>query len=166
MLGLSSAGGATDAASCLAAACASYTDVWQWCNAGSDCGPASCWIGSWPNGSSTQKGWVGGRVNASAPAPLHPEVLPGFDDSKWSILDLPHDFEVTGVYSENADGGEGHLPWNVSFYRKHLTLPAAWAGTRIELYVEGALSASQWWLNGVPLANGSIFHSGYTVSAV
>ena len=56
----------------------------------------------------------------------------------------------------------GYLPYNTSFYRKHLVLPAAWAGTRVELYVEGALSASQWWLNGAPLASGHTFTTGYT----
>ena len=162
VLGLSHAAGATDPASCLAAACASYADVWEWCTAGSSCGDASCWIGTYPNGSSTQAGWVGGRVNSSAPVPVPPEVAPSFDDTTWSVLDIPHDYEVTGAYSQNADGGEGFLPYNVSYYRKHLTLPAAWAGTRIELYVEGALSASQWWLNGVPLGSGATFHSGYT----
>ena len=94
--------------------------------------------------------------------PTPPEASPSFDDSTWQILDLPHDFEVTGVFSPNADGGEGYLPWNTSYYRKHVSIPAAWAGTRIELYVEGALSASRWWLNGFPVAGGQEFMSGYS----
>ena len=52
--------------------------------------------------------------------------------------------------------------YNVSFYRKHLLIPTSWMGTHIELYVQGALSASQWWLNGIPIAGGTVFNSGYT----
>ena len=87
-------------------------------------------------------------ARASDPAPLPPTSTA--------------DYEVGGDFSQSANQGEGYLPYNTSFYRKHLTLPAAWAGTRVELYVEGALSASQWWLNGQPLANGVTFTSGYT----
>lgn len=85
-----------------------------------------------------------------------------YDDSKWLITDLPHDYEITGTYTSGANGGEGFLPYNVSFYRKHAVLPASWRGSRVEVYVEGALSASQWWLNGQPLASGTMFMSGYT----
>ena len=56
----------------------------------------------------------------------------------------------------------GYLPYNVSYYRKHFNVPASFNGTRVELYVDGALSASRWWLNGVALANGVTFTSGYT----
>ena len=77
-------------------------------------------------------------------------------------MDLPHDYEVAGTYAENGNQGEGYLPYSLSFYRKHLVLPASWAGSRVELYVEGALSASTWWLNGAPLAGGVTFTSGYT----
>ncbi len=43
-----------------------------------------------------------------------------------------------------------------------MVVPAAWRGSRVELYVGGALSASQWWLNGQPLAGGRVFFSSYT----
>jgi beta-galactosidase len=44
--------------------------------------------------------------------------------------------------------------------RKRFTVPAAWQGTHVELYVEGALSVSSWWLNGAPLL--PLHTSGYT----
>lgn len=165
----------------------------------------------WPGSSSPQAGWISGRVNTTAPVTTPPEAKPAYDDSTWTVLDLPHDYEVSGTYTQNGNQGEGayyciaaqrannrgrlectltdargnlnfaprvvyllthtttsaspltgYLPYNTSFYRKHLSLPAAFTGTRIELYVEGALSASQWWLNGVPLAGGRTFTSGYT----
>ena len=162
VLGLSAAS-ATDAASCMQAACAQGAELFQWCTgAGAKCGAASCWIGDWPGSSEAEAGWVSSRNNGSVPMPTPPEAAAAYDDSKWNILDLPHDFEVTGVYAAGQNGGEGFLPYNVSFYRKHVALPAAWTGSRVELYVEGALSASKWWLNGVELAGGNMFMTSYT----
>ena len=44
---------------------------------------------------------------------------------------------------------QGSLPKNVSWYRKHLALPADWEGTHIDIYVEGAYSVATYYLNGV-----------------
>ena len=106
--GLSEVNAATDPASCLAAACTQGADVYQWCvGNGEACGAASCWVGAWPGSASPQKGWVSGRVNASAPIPTPPEVAPAFPDDAWPVLDLPHDYEVAGVYTQSGNQGEG-----------------------------------------------------------
>ena len=163
MFGLSQATTATSAATCLAAACASGVPLWQWCPGGLACGTgASCWIGSYPGTSQdkAQAGWVSGLSNVSSSALL--ATVAALNDTAWSVLDLPHDFEVGGQFSSSNNGGEGFLPYNVAFYRKHLAIPPAWNGSHIELYVQGALSASTWWLNGLPLAGGAIFSSSYT----
>ena len=51
------------------------------------------------------------------------------------------------------------MPWNGSRYRKHLGLPAAWEGTHIDLYVEGAYSVATYYLNGQLLG---LHTTGYT----
>ena len=149
---------------CRAAACTNLADVWQWCPGnGLACGAKSCWVGPWTNSTNPQNGWVSARRNTvPTPLPTPPEAAPSFPDASWDLVDLPHDFEVTGVFDPNDNNNEGSLPWNTSFYRKHFVLPASWAGTRIELYVGGALSASQWWLNGKPLGGGQEYMSSYT----
>ena len=164
VMGLNAAPAATDAASCLAAACTASVSVWQWCpGGGAQCGSASCWIGDWPGTSQSQGGWVGGYSSASSGPPVNPpEAQPSFNDGGWEVVDLPHDFQLDMGFSPNANGGEGFMPYNVSYYRKHFVLPASWASSRVELYVEGAISASTWWLNGVPLAGGKMFYSSYT----
>jgi hypothetical protein len=48
--------------------------------------------------------------------------------------------QVAGVYSPGADGGEGDLLWNVSFYHMHMTVHASWTGQ--SGCVEGAFSAT------------------------
>lgn len=179
-IGLSSAPAAKDVESCAAAACNAGHSLFQFC-ANATCGsgqPGGCWIG---NGTDCkpESGWVGATI--TPPSGVPPIANPSFNDSYLTVVDLPHDFEITGKYTRSADGGEAFLPQNFSFYRKHFSIPASWqgecvcvsrviwlfvhahsplAGSYIELYVEGALSVSSWWLNGAPLV--PLHTSGYT----
>jgi len=74
---------------------------------------------------------------------------PGFDDSGWRKLDLPHDFGIEGPFEQTLPGGTGKLPWSgVAWYRKHLDIPAADAGKEISLDVDGAMAYAEVWLNG------------------
>ena len=74
---------------------------------------------------------------------------PSFDDSQWRSLSLPHDWGVEGPFKQEYPGETGKLPWwGVGWYRKHLNIPAADAGQRIYLDVDGAMSYATVWLNG------------------
>ena len=74
---------------------------------------------------------------------------PGFDDSGWRKLNLPHDFGVEAPFDKALPGGTGKLPWfGVAWYRKHLDIPAADAGKKIYLDVDGAMAYAEVWLNG------------------
>jgi beta-galactosidase len=78
-----------------------------------------------------------------------PYIAPGFDDSSWRAVDLPHDYAIEGPFTKNGGGGMGRLPSaGVVWYRKHLTIPAADTGKKIYLDVGGAMSYSEVWLNG------------------
>jgi beta-galactosidase len=79
-----------------------------------------------------------------------PYVAPGFDDSSWRQLDLPHDFAIEGPFiMTDPDGGTGRLPFfGVAWYRKHLTIPATDAGKQIYLDVDGSMSYTAVWCNG------------------
>ena len=72
-----------------------------------------------------------------------------FDDSQWQLLNLPHDWAISGPFKQEYPGETGKLEWwGVGWYRKHLTLPAADAGRKIYLDVDGAMSYATVWLNG------------------
>jgi beta-galactosidase len=89
---------------------------------------------------------------------VRPEGNPGgnvsyvrrdFDDSRWSRVDLPHDWAIEGPFSSSGGGGMGRLPSpGVAWYRKRLDIPAADAGKSIFLDVDGAMSYATVWLNG------------------
>mgnify|MGYP000897800450 CR=1 FL=1 len=67
-----------------------------------------------------------------------------FDDSTWKPVTLPHawnedwSFKVASV----------DHPTGVAWYRKHLELPAADAGRKIFLDVDGAMAYASVWVNG------------------
>lgn len=141
-------------ADCQAAACALGVQVWQYCPPGNGpCGAQSCWVGDLSDCSLQPDGsnWVGAGRPASGPAPSAPEAQPSFDDSAWPILDIPHDATIVNNYTASANGGEAFLPPAITWYRKHFFLPPSFQGTSITLVVDGALSTSWWWLNGVQL---------------
>jgi beta-galactosidase len=73
----------------------------------------------------------------------------GFDDSQWRLLNLPHDWGIEGPFKMEYPGDTAKLPWwGVGWYRKHLAIPAADAGRKIYLDVDGAMSYATVWLNG------------------
>jgi hypothetical protein len=148
-MGLSSLS-ATDATSCQAAACAAYMQAWQWLAS------QGCWAGLANNCGPSGDAWVGGASPAipgpPAPPADAPPAQPGFDDSGWEVVDIPHDATVTAAYSPTANGGEGFLPEAKSWYRKHFVAPTAWSGRAVWLVVDAALSTTTWWLNGKQLA--------------
>ena len=101
-----------------------------------------------------------------------PAAVPGFDDSKWELLDLPHDYIVEGAYSADAPGdqgpgskaggaGQSYLPRHLGFYRKHFSLPADWKGNAVWVRFEGVFRATKLWLNGEPVRE----HAGWAGDA-
>lgn len=110
----------------------------------------------------TLKPWLmatGGEfLNPGYPKPVRPEgnpgsgvayTQPGFDDAPWRKLDLPHDWGIEGPFAQENPGETGKLPWwGVAWYRKHFNVPAADAGKRVFLEVDGAMSYATVWLNG------------------
>jgi len=78
-----------------------------------------------------------------------PFTQPGFDDSAWRKLDLPHDWAIEGPFKQEYKGKTGKLNYSGPvWYRKHLTLPASDLGRRIYLDIDGAMSYATVWCNG------------------
>lgn len=74
---------------------------------------------------------------------------PGFNDTAWRKLDLPHDWGIEGAFKQEYPGETGKLPWwGVGWYRKHFAVPASDAGKRVYLDIDGAMSHATVWLNG------------------
>lgn len=75
---------------------------------------------------------------------------PGFDDSGWRILDLPHDWSIEGEFSPDhpATPGGGALPGGTGWYRKSFVISEADAGKRVYIDFDGVYRNSEVWING------------------
>ena len=75
---------------------------------------------------------------------------PGFDDSHWRILDLPHDWSIEGKFdAKNPAGtGGGALPGGIGWYRKTFTLPQSEKGRLAFIDFDGVYRNSEVWING------------------
>lgn len=78
---------------------------------------------------------------------------PQFDDSRWTLLNVPHDWSIAGPFAEtNLTGGAGaFLPSGVGWYRKHFLLPAGEAGRCVSIEFDGVMANSDVWINGFHL---------------
>jgi beta-galactosidase len=78
---------------------------------------------------------------------------PGFDDSAWQPVRLPHDWAISGPFNPGENGYAGKLPWRgVGWYRKTFTLDGAdrhSGGTRrVYLDFDGVMAFPQVYVNG------------------
>lgn len=86
---------------------------------------------------------------------------PGWADSTWHSLDLPHDWSIEGPYDEKAPGGGpgGYLPTGIGWYRKTFTQPETDRGRQVTIQFDGVYQHSTVWLNGHELGT---WPYGYT----
>jgi len=75
---------------------------------------------------------------------------PGFDDTGWRAVDLPHDWSIEGPYDQNAPtgGSGGYLPTGIGWYRRAFTRPAGPRGGRVTIEFDGVYQNSDVWVNG------------------
>jgi len=86
---------------------------------------------------------------------------PGFDDSSWRKLDLPHDWSIedlpgtTSPFNRDAISqvSGGFTTGGTGWYRKTFAIPEEQKNKRIVILFEGIYMNSEIWLNGVLLGS-------------
>ena len=156
---------ATTADLCRDACCAQVTcEIWQFTYGAKG---VPCKVGISNNCTTTKLKIVGQRrekgIDPSPEASRTPETSEEYDDSSWTIIDVPHDSIIDQPYQQTNEQLEAYLPKNQTWYRKHFNLPLEWKGMSVWLYFEGIFRASSIYLNGKFLQ----FHdNGYTSFSV
>ena len=76
-------------------------------------------------------------------------VDPGFDDSTWESVTLPHTFNGSDLFSVPIeDGGSGQRR-TCAFYRNTLAIPPEHAGKRVLMTFEGVRQTCYLYVNGI-----------------
>lgn len=100
------------------------------------------------------------------PSPAVEYSKAGFDDSSWEKLNLPHDWAIKGPFYQGEDspvsGGVGRLPiFGVGWYRRTITVGPSDKSKTIYLEVDGAMSYSSVWVNGVVVGGWPYGYASY-----
>jgi beta-galactosidase len=114
------------------------------------------------------QGWKFALVNPDGttdPTGAYASAMdPGFDDSGWQQLDVPHDWsiELAPVDNASTSSATGFLPGGLAWYRKHFTLPKSLAGQQISIEFDGVYRNSNVYLNGTLLGNHPYAYTGFS----
>jgi len=73
-----------------------------------------------------------------------------FDDSRWQLLDIPHDWAILDTFSKDNPTGRpgGFASGGVGWYRKNFTLSKRDASSKISIEFGGVYENSEVWING------------------
>jgi beta-galactosidase len=84
---------------------------------------------------------------------------PGFDDSAWASVTVPHDWAIAGPFKDDAPsrGAGAFAPTGIGWYRKSFAVPEAdatpKAGRRTFVVFDGVMANSDVYLNGALLGH-------------
>jgi len=84
-----------------------------------------------------------------------------FDDSKWRVVDLPHDWSIEDLPGKDSpfdpdaisQVSGGFTTGGTGWYRKSFTIPASEKGKRVLILFDGVYMNSDVWLNEQPIGN-------------
>ena len=88
---------------------------------------------------------------------------PGFQDSAWTDIRLPHDWAIEGPFDSKQNPHTGALPiFGTGWYRKAFTLPDTAKGRCFSVMFDGAMSNARVWLNGHDLGDRPYGYSSFS----
>lgn len=82
--------------------------------------------------------------------PASPPQEPGFDDSGWQRVALPHSWNRIGEYALTRSAATSNVQ-GVGWYRLRFAAPAMRRGERAVLQFDGVGTVAEVWLNGQPV---------------
>lgn len=90
-------------------------------------------------------------------------AAPGYDDSDWRELDLPHDWAVEQPFNPDANLSQGYRDRGYGWYRRTFQVSPEDKGKYFELHFDGIATYSTIWVNGTLLHRN---WCGYTSSYI
>lgn len=71
-----------------------------------------------------------------------------YDDQKWNVVDLPHDYTVSGNLDPENNDYNGYLKRPDAWYRRYFYLDEKDRDQRLVLHFEGVSGEAKIWVNG------------------
>lgn len=93
--------------------------------------------------------------------------LPGFDDSAWRRVAVPHDYSIEGPIARDNPSGPagGFFPGGVAWYRTTIELPRQGDKRRNFIVFDGVMANSMVWINGQEVARRPSGYASFVVDA-
>jgi len=73
---------------------------------------------------------------------------PSFDDTEWSLLNLPHDWAVENPYDSTENSNQGYKKRGIGWYRRNFKIDKNDKGKYLELQFDGIATHCTVWFNG------------------
>ena len=91
-------------------------------------------------------------------------INPLYNDTKWRILSLPHDWSIESNFIKDAPATNqgGSLPGGIGWYRKTFTAPASSKNKNITIEFDGVYKNSEVWINGKYLGKRPYGYSNFS----
>lgn len=86
------------------------------------------------------------------PGNVENAAQPGFDDTNWRILDLPHDFQIEQPWIKRGNSQRGYKELTEGWYRKSFHANPQWKDKKVLLDIEGVVVWGEVWCNGEKVA--------------
>ncbi|MFD7818418.1 glycoside hydrolase family 2 TIM barrel-domain containing protein [Streptomyces sp. NPDC059785] len=102
-------------------------------------------------------------VGATDPPEYEHAAEPGYDDSAWRRVAVPHDWsiELTPTTEHGTSSGTGFLPGGLGWYRIAFTLPPALAGRRVSVEFDGVYMDAYVYCNGTEAGRHPYGYTGF-----
>jgi beta-galactosidase len=94
-------------------------------------------------------------------------IEPDFNDSDWEVVDLPHDWAISGPFGPlKSNGKTGKLPWKgEGWYRKSFDLPVEAEGKRLQFLFDGVMANPEVYLNGEKVGSWGYGYNSFWIDA-
>ena len=88
---------------------------------------------------------------------------PGFNDSDWRLLDVPHDFSIEHPFDSThpTAGGGGYAYSGIGWYRKNFVTDPDYSEKKVWVLFDGVYRNSKVWINGYYLGNWPYGYSSF-----
>lgn len=84
-----------------------------------------------------------------------------YDDTAWSVLDIPHDMQINMSWDKKAKGSRGFKRNTVGWYRKTFKADPAWKGKDVLLDFDGIAIHGDVWVNGKKVGEADYGYLGF-----